>query len=75
VARSVENILRTLPAQQRKFIVTDGIFSVDGDIARLDEIVALAQRYNAFVAVDEAHAIAAFGPGGRGTSSQREATA
>jgi glycine C-acetyltransferase len=66
-ARSVEALLRSLPREKRKFVVTDGIFSVDGDVARLDEIVALAGAYNAFVIVDEAHAIGAYGPHGRGS--------
>jgi glycine C-acetyltransferase len=52
---------------QRKLIVTDGVFSMDGDLAPLDEIVRLANRHNAFVIVDDAHATAAVGPCGRGT--------
>jgi glycine C-acetyltransferase len=55
--------------QDRRFrmIATDGVFSMDGDVARLKEICDLAERYAALVMVDDSHATGFFGPGGRGT--------
>lgn len=50
-----------------RLIATDGVFSMDGDIAPLDKIVALAQKYNANIFVDECHATGFFGKTGRGT--------
>ncbi len=52
----------------RRFIVTDGVFSMDGTIAPLDQIMELAARYEAFVIVDDAHAAGVLGRSGRGTS-------
>jgi len=57
----------------RKFIVTETVFSMDGDIAPLAEILALADRYNAGVILDEAHATAVHGPQGRGIAAQHHA--
>ena len=50
-----------------KVIVTDGVFSMDGDIAPLPKIVELAKKYDAFTFVDECHATGIFGAHGRGT--------
>ncbi len=50
-----------------RMIITDGVFSMDGDIARLDEICDLAERYNAMVMVDDSHATGFMGKHGRGT--------
>lgn len=64
---SLENQLKKCAPDKVKLIVTDGVFSMEGDVAKLPEIVALAKKYNASVMVDEAHGIGVFGRGGRGT--------
>src|SRR5205823_769773 len=51
-----------------KLIFTDGVFSMEGDIARLPDIVALAQQYGAIVVVDDSHATGVLGKTGRGTA-------
>ncbi len=54
-----------------KLITTDGVFSMDGYIAKVDEICALAEKYNALVHVDDSHATGFIGAGGRGTPEYR----
>jgi 7-keto-8-aminopelargonate synthetase-like enzyme len=64
--QALEGILKNLPAAQRKLIVTDSVFSMDGDRAPLKEIVDLAGSYEAMVMVDEAHAFGVLGKHGSG---------
>lgn len=64
--QALGDMLKNLPATTRKLIVTDTVFSMDGDRAPLKEIVRLAQRYEAMVMVDEAHAFGMLGSKGSG---------
>lgn len=66
---SLEQVLQKLPQDVIRLIVTDGVFSMEGDICKLSEIVALAKKYNANIMVDDAHALGVIGKGGRGTAS------
>ena len=64
---SLEAQLRKCDPDKVKLIVTDGVFSMEGDVANLPEIVRLSKQYNATVMVDEAHGVGVFGKCGRGT--------
>ena len=63
----LEAILRESSSAAKRMIVTDAVFSMDGDVAPLPEIVELADRYDAFVMLDDAHATGVLGPNGEGT--------
>jgi glycine C-acetyltransferase len=60
-------IVRDLPAAQRKLLITDGVFSMDGDLGPLPDLCALAEEYGCIMMVDDAHASGVFGRNGRGT--------
>lgn len=66
---SLEKALQKVPEGAGILIVTDGVFSMSGDIARLPEIVALKKKYGAALMVDDAHGLGVVGKGGRGTGS------
>jgi glycine C-acetyltransferase len=66
---ALEEILRRTQSFSKRMIITDGVFSMDGDIAPLPDIVDLAERYGAFVMVDDAHASGVLGRRGAGTAS------
>ncbi|MCY7891671.1 glycine C-acetyltransferase [Bacillus vallismortis] len=63
----LERVLRKSMNYRMRLIVTDGVFSMDGNIAPLPDIVELAEKYDAFVMVDDAHASGVLGENGRGT--------
>ena len=65
----LERQLRRVPETAGALVVTDGVFSMSGDIANLPEIVRLAKQYGARVMVDDAHALGVIGRGGRGSAS------
>ena len=64
--KKLENILKKSTEYPRKLIVTDTVFSMDGDLAPLPDIVEIARKYNAMVMVDEAHGTGVFGKNGAG---------
>lgn len=73
---SLEKVLRNLDATNGtsglRMIITDGLFSMEGDVAHLDGIVALAEKYNASVMVDDAHGLGVMGDKGSGTANHYE---
>jgi 8-amino-7-oxononanoate synthase len=71
---SLEKILQRCEIDKVKVIVIDGVFSMEGDVAKLPEIVALAKKYNASIFVDEAHSLGVFGKTGAGICEHFGAT-
>ena len=65
--QALENCLKEASREKTKMIATDGVFSMDGDYAKLDQICDLAEKYDALVMVDDSHATGFVGPTGRGT--------
>jgi len=71
----LERCLAELPLDAGKLIITDGVFSMSGDICNLPKIVELAKKYNAATMVDDAHGFGVLGNGGRGTADHFDLTA
>jgi len=66
-AGAARKILHELPATARKLLITDGVFSMDGDLGALTELCAAAEEFGCIMMVDDAHASGVFGRNGRGT--------
>jgi glycine C-acetyltransferase len=66
-AGAARKILQDLPPSQRKLLITDGVFSMDGDLGSVPELCALAEEFGCIMMVDDAHASGVFGKQGRGT--------
>lgn len=66
----LERCLQEAQAQRFRVIATDGVFSMDGNVAPMDKIVELAEKYDALVMVDESHSAGVVGPTGRGVAEQ-----
>ncbi|MDQ0216991.1 glycine C-acetyltransferase [Peribacillus cavernae] len=65
--KSLEEVLRETQTYRKRLIVSDGVFSMDGNIAPLPQIVELAEKYDALIMIDDAHASGVLGKNGRGT--------
>lgn len=63
-----ERVLSDIPPERGVLLVVDGVYSMEGDLSRLPEFVALAQKFRIRIAVDDAHGLGVLGPGGRGTA-------
>jgi len=70
----LESLLKTIPEKAGKLIVTDGVFSVTGEIVNLPDMIKVAHKYGARVLVDDAHSVGVIGKGGRGTASHYDCT-
>jgi glycine C-acetyltransferase len=66
-AGAARRIVSELPKQARKLLITDGVFSMDGDLGALPELCTVAEEYGCIMMVDDAHASGVFGKNGRGT--------
>ncbi len=67
--KHLEEVISKLPLDAGKLIVTDGVFSMSGNIVNLPELVRIARKYNARIMLDDAHGLGVLGKGGRGTAN------
>jgi 8-amino-7-oxononanoate synthase len=67
-AESLDKALEKIEEHEGAFVVTDGVFSAEGEIAHLDQLLPVAKKHGARIFVDDAHALGVIGPGGRGTA-------
>lgn len=65
----LEDVLKSIPEKAGKLVVTDGVFSVSGEIVNLPDLIKVSKKYGARVLVDDAHSVGVIGEGGRGTAS------
>lgn len=68
--QSLETVLKALPLDSGKIVVSDGVFSTTGEIVNLPELVKICKKYNARLMIDDAHSTGVIGKGGRGTASE-----
>ncbi|MCA9617799.1 MAG: aminotransferase class I/II-fold pyridoxal phosphate-dependent enzyme [Myxococcales bacterium] len=68
-AASLDKALEGLEDKEGALVITDGVFSAQGEIAKLDELVKVVKKHNTRIMVDDAHALGVIGPGGRGTAA------
>src|SRR5207248_7421998 len=66
-AAAARKVLESLPASQRQLLISDGVFSMDGDLGALPELCDAAEEFGCIMMVDDAHASGVFGQNGRGT--------
>ena len=64
----LEKLLREMKGKRMRFIVVDGLYSTEGSIAKLDEMVKLSEEYEAFIIMDDAHGVGTLGETGRGST-------
>jgi 8-amino-7-oxononanoate synthase len=66
----LEKVIKKLPLEAGKLLVSDGVFSTGGEIVHLDRLNKIAKEYNARILIDDAHSVGVIGKGGRGTASE-----